>query len=65
MNEWISIKNGRPSPFRDVLLCADGKIVIGWDESTNPEEDLAYCSFQEFDSDKVTHWMPLPELPRD
>ncbi len=65
VQEWISVKDQRLSPFQDVLLCADGKIVIGWDEACQPEEDPAYCSFQEFDPDKVTHFMHLPKPPRE
>jgi hypothetical protein len=45
MINWIDVKNCPPPPMQDVLLAYAGGTVIGWNESTQPEEDPSYCTF--------------------
>ncbi len=65
---WIDVKKSPPPPMRTVLLCVKGEVVVGWNESVQPEEDPSYCSWECWPedsegSDGVTHWMPLPKPP--
>jgi len=78
--EWVKIKGGKaPVPFEEVLLCVDGfdvPIQGCYDDITecfhtssevvcaqgddNPRNGLTnYIPYY------VTHWMPLPELPKE
>ena len=59
--EWISVGELAPPAMEDILLLAGDYIVKGWNECVQPEEDPSYCSYQDFDSDEVTHWMYLPK----
>jgi hypothetical protein len=66
--EWISVED-RPAPaMQTVILCYQGKSIVGWNESVQPEEDPAYCSwepsFRLLENEDVTHWMPLPKPPK-
>lgn len=64
--EWISVKD-RPAPAMEtVLLCIDGKVVPGWNESVQPEESPSYCTWEGegFGAEGVTHWALLPETPK-
>lgn len=68
MSNWISVKEKDSPPMHDVLICVGGDVIMGWNESTEPEEDAAYCSCQRWPDDYisgegVTHWMPLPKSP--
>jgi len=60
-SDWICVKDQVPPAMKDVLLLAGNLVVKGWNESVQPEEDPSYCSYQDFDSDEITHWMPYPQ----
>ncbi len=71
MAEWISVKERLPEVGNMVLIFYDGQPVIamfrksehcsGWFEG--------YCHMCEdsetYYLDDVTHWMPLPEPPKE
>jgi len=51
-----------------VILCVGEHVMVGWNESVQPEEDPSYASWEYFPSNypeevSVTHWMPLPQHP--
>lgn len=58
MGEWISIKDRLPEQYTDVIVLYDfGRVGVNW---TNKENE-----FIEHSDCKVTHWMPLPEPPKE
>lgn len=65
MSEWISIKDRLPDVIGD-YLCYDDGAGIAW-AFFNSAKQWAYSHL---DGDNgyyvfVTHWMPLPEPPKD
>ena len=64
VQEWISVKDGLPEDWTDVLILsrfgfletavytgAPGKWRVGWNGDM-------------LEANSITHWMPLPELPK-
>ena len=65
MSEWISVKVRHVPPMETVLLCINGKVLPGWNEAIQPDEDPCYCTWEDMDLHaKVTHWTELPEAPK-
>lgn len=65
---WFDAKKTPAPPMETVLLCVDGKVLPGWNESVQPEEGPSYCSWEHWPEsliggEGVTHWMPLPLPP--
>lgn len=64
MSEWISVKDDLPDEFPyDVL-------VMGKNECDEYFYDIAFYDDGEWKSlywegENITHWMPLPELPKE
>lgn len=71
MMEWISVKERLPKNTgiseNVILHTRNGKVVTGWLEIGAFKwwilEDADYHESVEFDY--VTHWMPLPEPPKE
>ena len=78
--KWISVKERLPEPNTDVLLIAHGwkerSVYIGrlkkvestksWLTGlTNKESDWTIFGFSYLVEPIVTHWMPLPEPPKE
>lgn len=61
MSEWVDLKKRRPPMMSDVIFVCDGEMFVGCMESA-PEEDPVFWTSRSFDSEKITHWMPLPEF---
>lgn len=69
--EWISVKDRLPNVDGEYLICVD---VLGGSvyaaifhpacRAHLPGESGWYGKFGEI-KNKVTHWMPLPEPPRE
>jgi len=68
MSEWISVKDRTPSEDSEqYLLFTDSEqICYGryYDANIHQDECL-WKSEGPFFSDRITHWMPLPELPKE
>lgn len=59
MSKWISVKDRLPEPLADVLVYhAGGSIDLDWMDHAGEfmYESIYGCA---------THWMPLPEPPKD
>lgn len=63
-DKWISVKDATPKEGQDVLVCVDGcTFDTGYclyDYAGNPYWTAYACV-----STNVTHWMHLPELPKE
>lgn len=69
MPEWISVKDRLPPDGVKMLLIVFGDIHYGWIDQS-PSDPTEYCLyFSNTYIDKghhaLTHWMPLPEPPKD
>lgn len=72
--EWISVKDKLPeytgtlygNKITDVVLFTDSKdIYTGHLESVRPDFINEYWTdYSDETVNNVTHWMPLPELPK-
>ena len=64
-NPWISVEERLPEPEKDVIILAKNK-YIDIDHLTDDGEDGYYWWKSDdviwCDDDKITHWMPIPEL---
>lgn len=64
-NNWISVKNEEPPIDTTVLIC--------WSDSPDVEPEKDYMTIDDdlnhiwanFYRDEPTHWMPLPEPPKE
>ena len=70
MSEWISVKDRLPEARVDVLICAGVEMCVGYfnygffyPSSAKTSYDMA-SSELDFECE-VSHWMPLPEAPKD
>ena len=59
MAEWISVKERQPEVHQKVLVCYEsGRVEIDF--------RLSWGGYVlESQQGKVTHWMPLPEPPKE
>lgn len=66
MNEWISVKDKLPENFETVLaLCKDGDMFVGRHTSWQQWQIWTAKKSTKIVQRTVTHWMPLPEPPKD
>lgn len=72
MKEWISVEDSLPEEFVDVLVCAQSSVgnPIAEDEFYHAIDRICIWNDghpRSFRTSRfygrVTHWMPLPELP--
>lgn len=67
MSKWISTQDRLPSPGQRVLACnihSNNQIMIcRYHEVRNKSGSGCTCWF--FNNMSVTHWMPLPEMPKE
>ena len=58
--KWISVEDGLPKDERTVLAANNETVRTSY----YIREDGAWGSLDSaFWNDRITHWMPLPELP--
>lgn len=66
MNEWISVKDRLPGNFETVLaLRKDGAMFVGRYTPWQHWEIWTARKSTKVITITVTHWMPLPEPPRE
>lgn len=74
--EWISVKDKLPPIGQEVIVYSpksnsgDGRVTalcrkIRYEEATNFYWDNDYGGSNVYVQDAITHWMPLPEPPKD
>ena len=69
--EWIPVTERLPEPEKMVLLTVSGKVknislVDAYELGEfNTDEGWILEMWPEWKDPKVTHWMPLPELPEE
>lgn len=67
MKKWISIKDREPEPYDTVLLFENGKDRQFWfghfDCAAN--EFVYYFGTEQLSDKNITHWMPLPDFPKE
>ena len=73
MNEWISVEDGLPNRDCKVIVCGQ-KIRGGFIKKERFITTAVFCmtmidkhyfDFQGNGTGIVTHWTPLPELPKE
>ena len=75
MNEWISVKERLPDKTDSFLVVLEGKYIgiRTFNSKNDPVENWStlFNKFIDYDSrgdsysdTNVTHWMPVPELPK-
>ena len=70
INQWISVKDRLPDESCECLGVVDGEVT---EVSYHPKQKGIICAwsmcdangFKPLPDDAVTHWMPLPELPKE
>ena len=61
--KWISVEERLPDEPGEVLACVYGRICIAWYSNRcfeTPSGMVFYAA-----ENAVTHWMPLPQLPKE
>ena len=67
-DKWISIEDKLPEKNNEVLI-TDGYSVWGGFSREYSQNEEGWCWFDNseegyFNTDEITHWMPLPEPPK-
>lgn len=66
MAEWISVNEMIPTSHRDMLITDGEEITIGWYHVLKSEWTVGSVIPAAHKLRRnVTHWMPLPELPKE
>lgn len=61
--EWISVKDRLPKTDGEILAVLFGRVYMCWYLSATKQ--FAAPSGNVWDIDDVTHWMLLPEVPKE
>ena len=67
VQEWISVDDELPEPFVSVLACIPSEEPLPTvHESYIADHGAWVCilTSERYKTGEVTHWMPLPELPK-
>ncbi len=75
MSEWIKTKDKLPPDETPVLIVINGEVHIGELRWEHPSWEETFESFRYWDNPNddgqmwdwhdVTHWMPIPDVPKD
>lgn len=61
--KWISVKDGLPDKEGEVLAALFGRVYMCWYLAATKQFEGPSGII--WDIDVVTHWMPLPEPPKE
>lgn len=64
-NEWINVKNRLPPIVNETILISDGVDVYSGFFDSMHEWRMGLSELCEDLEFNVTHWMPLPDAPKD
>ena len=65
VQEWISVKDRLPEPFVYVLVhMPNEKPSLTVREGFITRDGIWHSALYDREPDEVTHWMPLPEMPK-
>ena len=64
MSEWISVKERLPNGYQKVLAFVGGIVYVVAILDTRANKWRVMWDLDVID-DEVTHWMPLPEPPKE
>lgn len=70
MSEWINVKDRLPDDYgwfivNDTYLVSSNNVTMGFFDGDSAVVWLPLDQRLDQDSMNVTHWMPLPEPPKD
>ena len=67
MAEWISVDDRMPENFQTVLVARDDGGIFCWMYSADSTTEEVWVDdyANAFSVYRVTHWMPLPEPPKE
>jgi hypothetical protein len=71
MNKWISVNKEMPPPYEFILFSSNGNVHCGWYEPGSGWEWAFFDEKEPFKevsangTSEASHWMPLPEAPKD
>lgn len=66
MSEWISVKDRMPEPFVSILVhIPEDEPFPTVHEGYLTNDVNWYAAHYTRESDEITHWMPLPEPPKE
>lgn len=60
-SKWISVEERLPEEGVSVLIYGFGCVDIGWVIDTGWRSEY----INDYDEGEITHWMPLPEPPKE
>lgn len=69
--KWIKVEDKRPKPCEDILFTDGEKVYKGWLETHEFGENAVFYNDThdvlnvEHWPEEVTHWMPLPDVPKE
>ena len=66
MGEWISVEDRLPSIGETVIFFGVAGVMVGFFSGHNTRHSVwkSHSGYVLWD-DEVTHWMPLPEPPKE
>ena len=75
MIEWISVDDSLPLSAHDYcakfnqvfVLVTDGEFnisILSFEGGPLPKPWVNWSAYGDFERETITHWMPLPELPK-
>lgn len=62
---WIKIKDKKPDDQQEVLIFSEGRYMWHASYSKKLKQFNEYCPCAGPFEGKPTHWMPLPEKPKE